>query len=132
MNALKVIFYPVKTQQAKLEKLVQVATLHFEKKEPLLFLVPSEEVALFLDQLFWKMPKEGFLPHPSHLLHISDKVLPEFPCVFNLCKDPLFHPLKAVYELEDLTHPEKQALSKKRYDLYKNHGYQVIMDTSNS
>ncbi|MGR3973422.1 MAG: DNA polymerase III subunit chi [Candidatus Rhabdochlamydia sp.] len=125
----KVLFYSVKTNQAKFEKIVEVATTHFEKKEPLFFLIPNLAAAAFLDQLLWNFPSESFLPHPTPLLQIGEQVLPDFPSVFNLCLVPLLKPVKLIHEFEDLFHPEKQLLSNNRYDLYKKSGYQVIMES---
>lgn len=108
---------------------------HFEKKEPFLILAPNQTAIEFVDALLWRMPEESFLPH----------VVSEFPCsdllvlstamvnlnraaqVFNLLQDPIFleHPIKTIYEFEDLTSIDKKQFSQQKYLAYRQAGYLI-------
>lgn len=124
----KIVFFPVRTSSAKLAAIVKVAHAHFERSEPLLFLVPDQNAWEFLDRLLWTTPPESFLPHPSKLLQIRLEVDGAFPTVCNLCPHPLFHEgIKTIYELEDHTSPDKHQLSEKRYHAYKDHSFQIVV-----
>ncbi len=131
----KVIFYPVRTTSAKLTKLLEIATTHFHKAEPLLFLVPDEAAWEFLNNLFWSTPPESFLPHPCRLIQIRH-TLSSYPLepppgtVFNLCPTPVLHEnLKILYELEDSTSAEKLKASQQRYHAYRERSFQIIVET---
>ncbi len=124
----RVLFYLVKTDTEKLERLLFLAQDHFEKKESLLFLAPDEKAAQFLDDFFWKVPETSFLPH-----RISDKACKDFlvistrrenfmkaKALFNLWPTPfLQEKVPLIYELEDLTSPLKKNLSQKKFEAYR-------------
>ena len=59
----RVIFFPVKNTQIKLQKLARAARYHFFRKEHFLLQVPDKKAADYVDELLWKLPAEGFLPH---------------------------------------------------------------------
>ncbi len=127
---MKVTFYPVKTTASKLARIVEIATEHFNKNQPILFLVPDEASWEFLDKLFWTMPAESFLPHPSKLIQIRHSFDPACTTVFNLSSAPLLHEaIKTLYELEDHTSPEKLQASQDRYHAYRSQEVQIIVES---
>ena len=115
-----IVFFPVQDVPSKLRKIVEVAALHFEKKESLCILVPDQAAYEFVDQLLWRLPEDGFLPHPSSLLFI-DTDPKEATALFNLrpiaYQEKIY--FKTIYELEDHTTAEKFQLSKQRYTVYR-------------
>lgn len=131
---MKITFYPVKTTSAKLAKIIEVGTTHFNKGEPILFFVPDEASWEFLDKLLWSTPPDSFLPHPSKLIQIRHHFDPAYTTVFNLSPAPLLAPLfqetiKSLYELEDHTSPEKLQASQNRYHAYRAQELQIIVET---
>jgi DNA polymerase IIIc chi subunit len=129
----RVVFFQVKDISTKLNRIVETAQLHFERKENFLIIVEDEKVASYVDDLLWKI---GFLPHimldtPSSEKVVITKIkqnLNNSKYVFNLCPAPLFieGPFKVIYELEDLTAPSKKNLSQVRFEGYKNQGRYLI------
>lgn len=131
---MKILFFTVKTTAAKLQALVQTAALHFSKKEKLQIVVPDEPTLAFVDNLLWSQPKESFLPHSTGaLLPFQDLIflslpvpsLETYPIIFNLCQAP-YPPLpstKILYELEDLTHPQKAAAFQTKFKQYQKAGF---------
>jgi DNA polymerase IIIc chi subunit len=127
---MKVVFYPVKTTNAKLSKIVGVASSHFEKGDPILFLVSDEAAWNFLDKLFWTTPAESFLPHPSSLIQIRYQLDAACGAVFNLTPAPLFQEsIKTLYELEDHTSTEKLQAAQDRYHAYRKEQLQIVVET---
>lgn len=128
MTTHKVIFIPVKDVVTKLRKIAEIATEHLERKEPLLILVPDQAALEFVDELLWKLPEEGFLPHPSSLIQIATKPH-DASALFNL--RPLAYldkpPFKTIYELEDYTSSERLQLSKQRYAAYRALDYSISL-----
>lgn len=126
---MKIVFYPVKTTAAKLNKLVQIAHSHFQRGEPLLFLVQDDASWDFLDKLFWQSPPESFLPHPSKLIQIRQTLDPAYSTVFNLTSASLSaESIKTLYELEDHTSPDKLKASQDRYHTYRNQQLQIVVE----
>lgn len=127
----KIVFFPVRTNSAKLATLAQVAHTHFERKEPLLFLVPDQNAWEFLDRLLWSTPAESFLPHPSKLIQIRLEFDTACSTLFNLRPSPLIQEgAKTIYELEDHTSSDKHQLSEKRYHAYRDRSFQIIVEHS--
>jgi len=128
----RVIFFPVKSSQVKLQKIAKAARHHFRKKERFLVLVADDKSASFVDDLLWKIPSEGFLPHLISSKEESDyivitskkKNLNNAKFIFNLCPTPLFlENSRLIYEFEDLTTPNRQMLSRKRFEAYREAKY---------
>ncbi len=122
----KVLFYLVKTNTQKLERILFLAKKHYEKKEPFLLLAPDHKSATFLDEFLWRVPE--FLPHVfsnescKDFLVITTKRenFLQAKAVLNLWPTPFLQensPL--VYELEDLTSPVKKSLSQKKFEAYR-------------
>lgn len=127
---MKIIFFPVKTTTAKLNRIVSAASAHFHKGEPLLFFVQDETAWEFLDKLLWSHPAESFLPHPCKLIQIRHTFDPSISTVFNLSPTPLIQEsIKTLYELEDHTAPEKLKASQERYDTYRSKELQIVVES---
>jgi DNA polymerase IIIc chi subunit len=126
---MKITFFPVKTTNAKLSKIIEMATSHFHKGEPILFFVADEAAWDFLDKLLWATPPESFLPHPCNLIQIRHTFDPTMSTVFNLTPSPLPpDTIKILYELEDHTSPEKLKASQDRYHTYRKQELQIIVE----
>ena len=134
MIETKVIFYTVKDASSKVTALLQVVDRHFIKKEKIKILVPDASAANFVDDLLWSTPKESFRPHSvSALLSFQNLIfisLPvqssdEFSIIFNLCQTPYTptSPLKILYELEDISHPQKASAFQKKFQIYQKAGF---------
>jgi DNA polymerase IIIc chi subunit len=126
MTTKKVIFISVKDVLSKLRRITEIATEHLEKKEPLLILVPDQAALEFVDELLWKLPEDGFLPHPSSLLQIATEPH-DAAALFNLKPSAFLgkNSFKTIYELEDYTSSERLQLSKQRYAAYKAAEYPI-------
>lgn len=132
-NSLRVVFFHVRDLTSKLNKIIQAANYHFERKEHFLIQVADEKALSFLDDLLWKMPIDSFLPHfiaenpQKDFVVITNKKhnLNRAKYVFNLCPTPLLYEenYQIIYELEDLTTPNKRMLSQKRFQAYKQAEY---------
>lgn len=131
----RVIFFQVKDAASKFKRICEAAASHFEKKEPFIIFVEDEKAAGFVDELLWKMPPTGFLPHV-----ISDALVSEWIVItkakaninqakaaFNLCSTPLLieGPFRTIYEFEDLTSPNKNKFSSLRFDAYKSAHFSI-------
>lgn len=126
----QVIFYSLHSNSIKLQKLSEIASLHFLKKEPLLFLVKDATSLEFIDNLLWGFPPESFLPHPNRYIEMSLQLLPQFSCVFNLQPSALSttESIKTIYEFEDHSCIEKLQLSKQKYREYREKNLHIIVE----
>jgi DNA polymerase IIIc chi subunit len=125
----RVVLFQIRDPKIKLARLTEAAASHFEKKERLIIFVEDEKTLQYVDELLWKTPPSGFLPHiatdglTEELIAItnSKKNLNSAKMAFNLCSTPLLidGPLKIIYDFEDLTSPHKKNLSSIRFDAYK-------------
>jgi DNA polymerase-3 subunit chi len=135
----RVILFQIRQVKEKISRVVEMANLHFEKKESLILFVEDEKAALFVDELLWKIPPTSFLPHT-----ISEETNNEFIAIsrlkkntnqaryaFNLCPTPLLieGPFKIIYDFEDLTTPSKQQFSALRFDAYKKASHLIEAST---
>ena len=131
----KVIFFQIKNVKAKLIKLVQTAMHHFEKKEKLLIQVSDEASLNYVDELLWKVPIEGFLPHVVSEKSVDDFIvitktqenLNKSPYLFNLSQEiiDLDTSYKIIYDFDDYTSSKKQEKSKKRFEVYRQAGFKI-------
>lgn len=131
----RVIFFQVDNALKKVQKIIETAQFHFEKRDSFLILVEDLKAQTFVDELLWKQPDTCFLPHiatdePSQEKIVITKMKKnnnQALHVFNLCSTPLFFegPFKIIYELEDLTTPNKKNLSTLRFDAYKQAGLSI-------
>ncbi len=129
LSTTRVIFFQVREIAAKLKMISATAQSHFDKKEHFLILVEDAKAQEFVDELLWKTPETSFLPHvasdeKTHELISITKTknnVNDAKVAFNLCSTPLLitPPFRLIYELEDLTHPNKNKLSSLRFDAYK-------------
>ena len=131
---MKVIYFSVKTAQAKVHYLLRAISHHFAQNEKIQIVAPDEKALAFLDDLLWTQPKESFLPHsvssptPFHdLIYICllKEASDDYPFVFNLTSSP-YQPsarTKTLYELEDCSHPAKKALFQVKFKHYQSLNY---------
>lgn len=117
-------------------RIVETARTHFLNREPFLLFVEDEKAQRFADELLWKLPETSFLPHqildePTQeqvpIAITKSKInITQALFAFNLCATPLLLPgFKTIYELEDLTAPNKQNLSALRFKAYKDAGLPI-------
>ena len=135
MNSIRVVFFQVRENKEKIQKLVEQVAFHFERKESLILFTEDEKAAHYVDELLWKYPATSFLPHV-----LSDEVCSDYIAInfskkngkaakaaFNLCPTPLLieGSFKIIYDFEDLSSPSKQQFSALRFDAYKKSGYLI-------
>ena len=127
-----VTFFQVRSSQEKFRFIAERCRHHFQNKEPFLFFVEDEKGETFLDELLWKYPENGFLPHkiinaPEDVpiaITKTKRNLSSAKVAFNLCPTPLLLPgFRKIYDFEDSSSPNKQALSGMRFAAYKQVGY---------
>lgn len=136
----KILFLTVRDAAAKLHAVCTAISKHFFNKEAILVVVSSSEAAVYIDQLLWRIPEEGFLPHVIATEPTSERIvittskanLNQAKVIFNLCSDPVSDATayETVYELLDLTHPDKEQLSRKRITLYETAGHRLEINPS--
>jgi DNA polymerase IIIc chi subunit len=134
-SSTRVVFFQVRDNGAKLQRIIETAHSHFEKKEPFLILVEDARSQQFVDELLWKSPKTSFLPHLATETATTDWIaiaktkqnVNGARVAFNLCPTPLLieGPFRIIYEFEDLTALTKKNLSSLRFDAYKQAGYLI-------
>lgn len=135
LSFTRVVLFQVRDNAAKLQRIVETAQTHFEKKEPFLILVEDARSQSYVDELLWKYPPTSFLPHlaaddptPDWVTITKEKKnVNQAKAAFNLCPTPLLidGPFRIIYEFEDLTTPVKAKLSSLRLDAYKSAGYLI-------
>jgi DNA polymerase-3 subunit chi len=133
---VKVIFYRVKDNSAKIQLIYTKAQEAFQHEKRLLIAVPNLQAAQYIDALLWKFPEESFMPHV-----IADAPTAEWIAItmqeqqninqaarlLNLCPTPsaLYQQVEEVYDLLDESHPQKLELSQQRLRLYQAKGLVV-------
>lgn len=135
-RGVKVVFFPIKTNDAKKRCIVSLAQKHFEKKDPLVIHLPHQKGLEYVDLLLWSFPKDSFLPHSIQETTSQDLIVLTMPpnnpnqahSVLNLCLSCVESaPLSftKIYELEDLVSTDKNHFAKERYKGYKKAGYTI-------
>ncbi|NGX62732.1 MAG: DNA polymerase III subunit chi [Candidatus Anoxychlamydiales bacterium] len=125
----KVLFFQIKDIKIKLIRIIQTAMHHFEKKENFLIRVADEASLKFVDELLWRQPQEGFLPHSISEEKCEDYIvitkskenLNNAHFLFNLSQEiiDLDTSYKIIYDFDDFTSLKKQEKSKKRFEIYR-------------
>lgn len=135
---LEIIFLTIKTNQQKIDSIWQCVQRHFDHKDHVLVLAPSDHAKQYLDDLLWKYPENSFLPHLATNKQSNEKIvittlaqnLNNAKILVNLCSDicPITEQFEIVYELYDETSSEKLEQSKRRQRTYaqKNQEVRVI------
>lgn len=112
-----IVFLKVIDSKSKLVRLCECIQEHFVKGDKILLSVANQESARYLDELLWRLPQEGFLPHsistqPTEeqiVITLSHANLNHAQIVFNLRQEAIadFASYACVYELFDESHPDK-------------------------
>ncbi len=121
---------------SKINALIKQVDKHLLEKEKLKIVVPDRETLTFVEKILWGQPKESFRPHSINipLLH-QDLLLitleapsnDNYSIIFNLCQTPYIStfPVKLIYELEDVSHPQKAAVFRKKFQMYQKEGFTI-------
>ncbi len=108
-------------------------SLFFEKKRTLIR-AATQEAAKYIDDLLWKIPKEGFLPHEladsaideALIITTKETNLNQATVLVNLSPSfPKKEEYTQVFELLDETSEEKKSNSLSRLMTYKELGFQI-------
>lgn len=136
INPKKVIFLKVDSNNSKLQKLCRTVSKHYNKRERVLITVPTEQAAIYVDQLLWRMPEDSFLPHAiintltEEPIAISREKgnINQAKVLINLCPDAAVNAegFAVVYELLDTSDSDKEALSKKRLARYSSSAIEFV------
>ena len=128
-----VTFLEVKSTHDKLAAISKTVQHHYEREEAVLIVVPNEEAAQYVDQLLWKLPADGFLPHDIGSKECNDVVLittqkqnlNHAPVLIQLCQEAsaIAQEFQQVYELYDRTHPSKEKAAQERKEYYRAQGF---------
>lgn len=131
----KIIFLKVENSHSKLQQICTTIQKHFANKERILVLVPSDEAAIYIDKLLWRLPEESFLPHAivndateeQVVITKSKNNINNAQILFNLCPENASsaNGFAIVYELLDLTDAAKEQLSRKKLAAYQSAGLSV-------
>ncbi len=125
----RVIFFQVKDNVSKVTKILNIATMHFERFENLLILVSDIKTQKYVDDMLWKA--SNFLPHSTEdtdekivITHLT-KNINNASFVFNLCNIAQFinGPCHTIYEFEDVSNKEKQEISNNKFKSYREKGF---------
>jgi DNA polymerase IIIc chi subunit len=118
MTQPQIIFIPVKDNEAKLQAICLTVERHYLSKQRMLLAVSSDAAATYLDNLLWRLPETGMLPHrilnrphqEAIAITTTSENLNGAEILFNLRIDihPAFKQLNVVYELFDETSAEKK------------------------
>lgn len=131
----QVFFIRVNDNLSKIQKICSLVHSHFVKKDKVLIVVPSNEAAIYLDQLLWKMPEESFVPHAIANGITKEQVaittnlsnVNQASTLVNLLGN--IHPnpgsVDMIYELLDLTSKEKEEVSRQKQAAYRRAGHLV-------
>lgn len=124
----QVRFLRVTNNVEKQESICRVIHEHFTNNQRVLVAAPTAEAAKFLDLLLWKTPKESFTPHIISNTPTQERVvittttanLNQANVLVNLSgtTPKILNTVEIVYELLDLTSPEKEAASLARQAAY--------------
>ena len=133
----RITFLKVATNQEKLVTITKIVERHFDLAQNILISTPNDQVSNYIDQLLWRLSEESFVPHTIATTSCQDAViitstsenLNQATVLINLCptSHPSFNDFSIVYELYDLTHPEKEASSKARHESYLQSNFKVFM-----
>jgi DNA polymerase IIIc chi subunit len=133
-NLPKIIFFQIKKQSDKLANITKTASMHFENRKPILFLVGDDNSQTFLDELLWKEPRFSFLPHTIAEIPIEENIvisqkrviLNNAQYIFNLTSDPISDlECNVIYEFDDYTDKERALISRKKFKFYKENGFLI-------
>lgn len=134
-NKRTVRFVQVNTNGEKQHTLCRIVMDHLSKKEKTAIFVPTNEAAAYIDQLLWNLPKEGFIPHAVCHSPTDEPVaittraanVNNARIIVNLMPNALLDGPEAlvIYELNDMTSSDKEALSRNKQQAYSDAGFVI-------
>lgn len=126
----KVVFLQTNSPQEKIHKMLKIIYEHYTAKKYLFLKVETEETLTYLDKLLWGYPKDSFLPHNSTnsfiLIGLNASIPSHVSSIFNLTNAPYLENVSRIFEIEDLSSPQKKKIYTEKYDTYASLGYHVI------
>jgi len=135
-NSKQATFLLAKDNGTKLRHICETVSRHFFQQESILIAVASSEVATYIDQLLWRLPESGFIPHVIANAPLTERIvitteqinLNQAAVLFNLRPQIVanIHEFGVIYDLLDMTHPDKERTSRERQRNYQAAGYSVI------
>lgn len=133
-NLARICFMKVSDNASKLQRLSSIIHQH-SKNDKILIAVPSNEAALYIDQLLWKLPEESFLPHAVVNFPTKERIaittspsnINQAAILINLMPNlhPNPGPVSLIYELLDSTSKEKEAVSLQKKAAYATAGHHI-------
>lgn len=135
-NPKQAAFLRAADNNTKLRHICETVAKHFFQQESILIAVGTNEVATYIDQLLWRIPEMGFIPHMIANTPVKERIvitleqsnLNQATVLFNLRPQIAVnsHEFLVIYDLLDMTHPEKERLSRERQRSYQATGFAVI------
>lgn len=132
-QATEVAFLRVTTAQHKVKRVCTLVLEHFTKGERIILRVPNAQAAEYLDDVLWRLPAEGFVPHvitddtcqDAVVITTKDGNFNKAEVLFHLCPAASIQAEKfaLVYELKDETSETKHSLARQRYGEYQRRGF---------
>lgn len=124
-----VSFLSVKDNLSKISRVCGLVNHLFQQEKQTVIYVPNIEVAKYIDAMLWKHPENSFIPHKitnvpdeeTIVITTVDTPFKNVTTLINLCPSihPHFQHFTAIYELYDMSHPDKEAQAKRRIEEYK-------------
>lgn len=130
-----VCFLKVQTVQEKLALICSTVAHHFHRGERWMLFADGARALEYLNELLWRFPADSFLPHSVADQEVDERIvltngrrnLNRATLAFSFLNEPLIEPLgfETIFELEDLTAPEKQSASLQRREIYLCNGFEA-------
>lgn len=142
-TAVCVTFYQVLDNPQKVALICQTSESLFRQKKKLLILTPNFPATQYIEELLWRLPPEGFLPHvvadtaTAEWIAISlqqEVNVNKAPYLFNLRQEAVEQQLASqgiqeIYEFWDETDPQKKANASKKWSDYESRGFLVTLSS---
>lgn len=117
-------FLRVTDTTTKLNRIVSTVYEHYLAGERVVIFVPNEQAATYIDELLWRMPIDGLLPHliaegsteERVVITLSERNINRAKIALNLCPGLCkeLETFEKVYELSDQTDPKKAKHSQEK------------------
>ncbi len=122
-------FYHLKTNQAKVGCIIDIAMHAIDTAQKLLIVVSSAEAAQYIENALWSFRHESFLPsiitnqpNTNGIVITTQQQtnLNNAHNLLNLCQSisPLYTQVKVIHEIYDLSNDQRKQSSQTRLDFY--------------